>query len=65
MTGVTSTELPVSVGETEAEAVTPVLSNEELRRMDAYWRACDCLAAGTTCDQGIEKSEIGQWTWPF
>lgn len=27
-------------------AMEPVLSNDELRRMDAYWRACNYLCAG-------------------
>lgn len=42
--------------------VEKALSAEELRKIDAYWRACNYLAY--TYQNDIEKPEIEQWTWP-
>jgi phosphoketolase len=42
--------------------VGKVLSAEELRKIDAYWRAGSYLAYAYQSD--IDKPEIEQWTWP-
>jgi phosphoketolase len=43
--------------------VKKVLSAGELRKIDAYWRACNYLAYAY--QNGIEEPEIEQWTWPI
>lgn len=51
----------------EAAPVQPiaekVLFARELRKIGACWRARNFLAY--THQNGIEKPEIEQWTWPF